>query len=95
MDNSEFNGDVLGAELPNVDSSRLKGQYPVTFKGIGMFERAFEYLKIEVIALENDAEYEERKLKDNRGLPHSIRTPSIKPLKPWVWLLYKPTEDSD
>ena len=46
------------SEFPKVDFNCLKGHYPVTLKGIDIFERVNEHLMIGVSVLQYDTEYE-------------------------------------
>ena len=55
--------------------------YPATPTGIDIFERANEHLKNGVLVLQNDKEYEEGKLKDEKEVESSVRAPSIESVK--------------
>jgi len=66
-----------GAEFPKVDFNCLNGQYPVTLKGIYVFEQANEHLKIGVNVLQYDTEFEEGERKDKNGEMFPMRAPSI------------------
>ena len=46
LDDWAMNGGGECAEFPKVDFNCLNGQYPVTLKGIDIFERANEHLKV-------------------------------------------------
>ena len=63
LDNLRFNGGGERAKFPKVDFNFLKGHYPITLKGVDMFEKANVHLKIGVSVLKYDIEYEEGNLK--------------------------------
>ena len=87
LDNVAANCGGEWAEFPKVDFNYLKGQYPVTLKGINIFEMATKQLKIGDSVLLYDTEYEEWKLKDKKGAIYLVKAPSSESVKNWVWFL--------
>ena len=73
MDNFAFNRTGEEVEFPKVDCNGLKGQYPVTFKGINIFERANEHFKVPHYV----REFEEGEYTNKKGTIHSGRALSI------------------
>jgi hypothetical protein len=79
-------------QFPKEDLNRLNGQFPVTLRGIDFFERADAHLKIGVIVLQYETEFEEGQRSDKKGVLFTVRAPSIELVKHWAWLLYTPSE---
>jgi hypothetical protein len=84
-----------GAKFPIVDFNCLNGQFPVTLKGIDIFERANAHLKIGVTVLQYETEFGEGHRSDKKGVLFPVRAPSIESVEHWVWLLYTPTAEPD
>jgi hypothetical protein len=95
LDGLAANDGGEGAEYPKVDFSCLKGPYPVTLKGMNIFERANDHLTIGVTVLEFNVEHEEGELSDKTGVIYSVRVPSVESVEHWVGLLYEPAIDAE
>ena len=67
--------------FPKVDFSCFKCKYPVTLRGIDVFERAKENLKIGVTVLQYETEFEEGEHSNEKGVIFPVRAPSIKSVK--------------
>jgi hypothetical protein len=56
-----------GLTFPKVGFNCLGGHYQITLEGIDIFERANEHLKLGVIVLKFDEEFEDGELSNKRG----------------------------
>ena len=84
LDKLVLNGQGESAEFPKVDFNCLNGQYPVTLKGMDIFEWAIENLKIGVILL--------FKIQNLRKVSAVIKA-SAESVKHWVWFSYTPATE--
>lgn len=57
----------MGAEFPKFDLNCFKGQWPVTLKGMDIFERANKHLNIGVSVFPYDTEFEDGNLQIKGG----------------------------
>ena len=88
LDSFAING---GLKFLKVDFICLHGQYPVTLKGINIFERANEHLKIDATVLQYDTEFEKYEWNNKKGV---ISPMSAKSIESMEWVLYKPASET-
>ena len=75
--------------------SAMQEIYAIIIKGINIFERANEHLKIGFTVLQYDTEFDKDERKDKKGETYLMRAPSIESVKHYIWLLYKLASEPD